>query len=84
MIDVPAPQRLGEGSRDDDNDDDGGSGEREREEVSGLGRIVYKCRAAVVDLDMKSMRKLPAWLALEREIVANYDDPSLSVGRGKP
>lgn len=49
------------------------------EEIISAGeRLVYRCRASVVDLDIKSVRKLPAWLALDKEIVAHYDTVNLT------
>jgi hypothetical protein len=67
LIDVPAPPiraRRGGG---------GGGGGGVDNISSGDRRLVYQCHAAIVDLDMKSVRKLPEWLALERDIVCNYE-----------
>ena len=38
----------------------------------GDGSARFACRVGVVDLDMKSIRKLPRWLALDREISAHW------------
>jgi len=45
---------------------------RDSDPSVSVDRVLYQCHVAIVDLDMKSVNKLPAWLKLERDIVSNY------------
>ena len=66
VFEVEVPTR---GNGDGDGDDGDGDAD-----AGGRGRVgaVRACRVAVVDLDMKSIQKLPRWLALDREISAHW------------
>ena len=53
-------------------DGDGDDGDGDADDGDGDGSARFACRVAVVDLDMKSIQKLPRWLALDREISAHW------------
>ena len=53
-------------------DGDGDAGDGDADDGDGDGSARFACRVAVVDLDMKSIQKLPRWLALDREISAHW------------